>query len=343
MSDWHNRPLGTGQPQRSSGPADSPVARSPSQSDAATNDPLPAAHCPLPTGLPTRSPVGLLAGSGRFPVVFAEAARRQGYAVVGVGIRDAASPGLAELCQEFAWAAISRVGRMIRLFKRAGVERIVMAGKVTKTLMFTPRRILRLLPDWRTLHLWYTYARRDKKDDTLLLALIREFQRDHLYFDSALDYCPELLVKRGCLTRQRPSLAQWKDIVFGWQIAKEMGRLDIGQTVVVKEQAVIAVEAIEGTDRTIRRAGEFCPAGNFTVVKVAKPHQDRRFDVPTVGTDTIHTLYQAGGKVLAVEAEQTILLDQSQVIELADRYGLCVVALDVRQDMASPQDGEWAY
>jgi DUF1009 family protein len=277
--------------------------------------------------------VGLLAGGGRFPLLFAEAARRKGYEVVGVGVKEEASPELEQKCNEFHWAGVAKMGRMIRLFRRASVNRVVMAGKLTKSLLFTPRRVLHFLPDWRAVHCWFTYARRDKKDDTLLLAIIQEFGRDGIQFDSALDFCPELLVERGCLTRRRPSPAQWKDIIFGWNLAKEMGRLDVGQSVVVKEEAVLAVEAIEGTDRTIQRAGEFCPAGGFTVVKVAKPQQDRRFDVPTIGTNTVHTIHQAGGKVLAIEGGQTIVLDQDQVVELADQYGMCVVALDAEKDV----------
>ncbi len=147
-------------------------------------------------------------------------------------------------------------------------------------------------------------------------------------FASALDFCPELLVKKGILTRRRPTLAEQKDIAFGWMLAKEMGRLDVGQSVAVKECAALAVEAIEGTDRCIERAGQFCRAGGWTLVKVAKPQQDMRFDVPTVGVTTIEKLHAAGARVLAIEAGRTILLDQDQVVALADRYGLAIVALD---------------
>ena len=206
-----------------------------------------------------------------------------------------------------------------------------MAGKIEKTVLFQPFRVLRLLPDWRTIHMWYRYATRDHKDDTLLLAVIREFERDNIFFDSALDYCPELLVKHGFLTRRKPTDAQWRDIRFGWDLAKEMGRLDIGQSVVVNDMAVIAVEAIEGTDRTIRRAGELCRRGGFTVVKVAKPQQDMRFDVPTIGTQTIKTLQESGGRVLAIESNKTIILDQEEVIELADRLGIAIVAINAEE------------
>ncbi|MGA2032334.1 MAG: LpxI family protein, partial [Thermoguttaceae bacterium] len=130
------------------------------------------------------------------------------------------------------------------------------------------------------------------------------------------------------LSCRAPSAWQWKDIRFGWQLAKEMGRLDIGQSVAVRDQAVLAVEAVEGTDECIRRAGQLCPAGGFTVVKVAKPQQDMRFDVPTIGLGTLETLVAAGGRVLAVEAGRTILLDAPQVLDLADRHGVVIVAVE---------------
>ena len=150
---------------------------------------------------------------------------------------------------------------------------------------------------------------------------------DGMHFESAIDLCPELLVSAGILTRRQPSIREQNDVAFGWELAKEMGRLDVGQSVAVKERAVLAVEAIEGTDKAIARAGEYCRSGEFVVVKVAKPQQDMRFDVPTVGRDTVETLYRAGGRVLAIEAERTIVLDQAETVALADRYGLTIVAL----------------
>ena len=230
-------------------------------------------------------------------------------------------------CHSYVEAPLARIGRAITLFKKARINRVVMAGKIEKTVLFQPFRILRLLPDWRTIHMWLRYASRDRKDDTLLLAVIREFERDNIYFDSALDYCPELLVNHGFLTKRKPTEAQWRDIRFGWELAKEMGRLDVGQSVVVHDMAVIAVEAIEGTDRAIRRSAELCRRGGFTVVKVAKPQQDMRFDVPTIGTQTIKTMHESGGRVLAIESGMTIILNEPEVIELADKLGIAVVAV----------------
>lgn len=270
--------------------------------------------------------VGLLAGWGRLPIVFAETAQGLGLDVYCRGVSGMADPQLADICHAYKEIGIARVGEAIRYFQRRHVDRVVMAGKVEKRVLFHPRRILKLLPDWTTLKLWYVLCRGDRKDDSLLLALIRVFAEAGIDFGSPLDICPELLVRHGFLNRQRPTTSQWSDIRFGWQLAREMGRLDIGQTVCVSESAVIAVEAIEGTDECIRRAGQLCRRG-FTVVKVAKPDQDMRFDVPTVGTQTIEMIHKAGGKVLAIEAGKTILLDEERVLDMADRFRIAVVAL----------------
>jgi UDP-2,3-diacylglucosamine hydrolase len=272
-------------------------------------------------------PIGLIAGSGRFPILFAESAKQQGLRVACVGIKYEASDELRLLCESFDVVGVAKLGGMIRAFKRQGVKQIVMAGKVTKNVMYTPWRTLQLMPDWRMLHMWYCYARTNNSDDNLLLGIISEIERDGMTFASALDYCPELLVKDGILTRRAPTAAEQKDIEFGWYLAKEMGRLDIGQSVAIKERAVLAVEAIEGTDRCIERAGQLCRSGGWALVKVAKPQQDMRFDVPTIGITTVENLNKAGARVLAIEAGKTILLDQPEVIALADRYGLSIVAL----------------
>jgi DUF1009 family protein len=201
-----------------------------------------------------------------------------------------------------------------------------MAGKIQKQRMYRPWRLLYYLPDWRTIRFWYRRRRPDNKDDSLLLGVVAEFAEDGLHFESALDLCPELLVSAGLLTVRKPTATELADIDFGWQLAKEMGRLDVGQSVVVKERTIFAVEAIEGTDRAITRAGELCPAGDLVVVKVAKPQQDMRFDVPTVGCSTIEAMKQAGARVLAVEAQKTIFIDQEETVALANRYGISIVA-----------------
>jgi DUF1009 family protein len=286
---------------------------------------------PRKPSISTEPMVGLLAGSGRFPILFAEAARRQGLAVACVGIKYEAPPELRDLCAEFETVGVAKLGRMIRIFGRWQVPRIVMAGKVTKNVMYTPWRFVQLCPDYRMLRMWHFRNRKDNRDDSILLGVIGEFERDGMTFASALDYCPELLVNEGLLTRRAPSARERADIAFGWHLAKEMGRLDVGQSVAVKEKAALAVEAIEGTDRCIERAGQLCPAGGWTLVKVAKPQQDMRFDVPTIGVATIENLHRAGARALAIEASKTIIIDERDVIDLADRYGLTIVALPDRK------------
>jgi UDP-2,3-diacylglucosamine hydrolase len=173
----------------------------------------------------------------------------------------------------------------------------------------------------------FVARRKDRKDDTLLTAVVGAFARSGITILPATDIAPNLLMKPGQITRRGPTTAQRKDIEFGWQLAKEMGRLDVGQSVAVKDRTPLAVEAIEGTDRCIRRAGELCPSGGFTVVKVAKPQQDMRFDVPTIGMGTVEAMAQAGAALLAVEAGRTILVDEREVVEFADRRGLVIVAI----------------
>jgi DUF1009 family protein len=277
--------------------------------------------------LPAVAPVGLLAGGGRFPFVFAEKARSVGLPVVCVGLKGSADPALARAVSKFYWSRPAQIGRIIRHFKRSGVERLVMAGKVHKAdILHKPWKALTLLPDLRMVRLWFFRKRPDNRDDSLMLALIAEFASDGLMVESALDLCPELLVRPGLLTRRPPTGREETDIAFGWQLAREMGRLDVGQSVAVKERAVLAVEAIEGTDKAILRAGDLCRAGGFVVVKVAKPAQDMRFDVPTVGVSTVENLHKAGGRVLAIEAGRTIVIDQAETVALADRYGLTIVS-----------------
>lgn len=272
------------------------------------------------------APIGLLAGAGRFPVMFARKVHQLGTPLVCVGLRGLADPELQHLASIFHWCGISKLGRMIRYLQRAGAREFVMAGKVHKAPIIGGRwRWWQLCPDWRMIRMWFG-RRRDNRDDSVLLNIIDEFAKDGLRCSSALELCPELLVNPGVLTRRTPTREEWRDIEFGWSLAKEMGRLDVGQSVAVRERAVLAVEAIEGTDAAIYRAGELCPRGGFTVVKVAKPQQDMRFDVPTIGLTTIESMHRAGGSVLAVEAARTILLDAAETIELADRCGIAIVA-----------------
>jgi len=303
------------------------------QADKTTR--IDAAH-----GLPRR--VGLLAGWGRYPFIVAESLRRQGVEVYCLGVSGHAEPELREVCDHFEWVGLCRVGRAIRRFQRGGVTEATLAGKIHKVALFQPWRWLKLLPDWTTIRTFaphFLSRRKDCRDDTLLGALVAAFAVQGIHFAPATNYAPELLAGEGILTSRKPSGAQWRDIEFGWQIAKAMGRLDIGQSVAVKDQAVMAVEAVEGTDECIRRAGSRCRGGGFTVVKVAKPQQAMRFDVPTVGRRTLETMRQSGGSVLAIEAGRTILLDEPETIRWANQNGLTIVSLLRPDDRPEPASG----
>jgi len=274
--------------------------------------------------------IGLVAGWGDFPLHVAESLNRQGYQVSCLAIADHADSKLADICASYRVFGIGRMGAQVRYLRRQGIEQATMAGKIFKTLLFQKFHLWKHLPDWTTCrHFYPIYATKtkDRRDDTMLNMVTELYAAGGIHFAPATDYAPELLVRPGLLTRRGPTSSQQKDIEFGWTMAKEMGRLDIGQTVVVKNQAVMAVEAIEGTDDCIRRAGTLCQAGDFTVVKVAKPAQDMRFDVPTIGVGTIQTMHASGGRVLAVEANQTIILDQPAVIAAAEKCGIIVIAL----------------
>lgn len=286
-----------------------------------------------PRGATMKEPrrIGLIAGWGRYPLVVAEALVASGAEVYCLGIKDHADPAIAQVCNGFDWIGLGQIGRVIRYFRAHGVSQATMAGKVHKVMLFRRFAWFHHLPDWRGLLTYYPHfisRRKSKQDDSLLGAIVDAFQSAGITMKPATDFVPELLVKLACLTDRQPSAAERKDIEFGWRLAKEIGRLDVGQSVAVKDRSPLAVEAIEGTDDCIRRAGQLCKAGGFTVVKVAKPQQDMRFDVPTIGLGTLETMAAAGARVLALEAGRTIIIDQPRVVEFANRSKMVVVALE---------------
>ena len=233
--------------------------------------------------------IGIIAGWGNFPVRVAQKLKSDGYQVYCMGIKDHADPRLADICDDYREFGMGRMGAQIRYLKSAGVVHATLAGKFFKTKLFERFSIIRHFPDltfWRHFYPVFVTKSVDRKDDTLLLTVIQVYAAGGIEFLPATDYAPELLVKQGTLTNRKPTEAQWKDIRFGWTAAKEMGRLDIGQSVIVKDRAILAVEAMEGTDACIARSGELCKSGGMTLVKVAKPDQDMRFDVPTIGEGT---------------------------------------------------------
>ena len=277
--------------------------------------------------------IGLIAGWGRYPVVIATALRERGYQVFCVGIRDHADPALRQITHDYCEMGLAKLGSHLRYFLRNDVNQITMAGKIYKVRVIGRFAWIKHFPDLTTVRTFYQHfftAKKDRRDDTLLSAVVERAARSGFTTVPATEFAPELLVDPGHLAGPRLSFTQNKDVRFAWETAKGLARLDIGQTVVVNGQAVLAVEAIEGTDECVRRAGRLCRSGGFTVVKVAKPQQDMRFDVPTIGMGTLQTISQAGGRVLAVEAEKTILIDQQEVFEFAKRHHIGIVAMQNR-------------
>ncbi|NIA06824.1 MAG: UDP-2,3-diacylglucosamine diphosphatase LpxI [Actinobacteria bacterium] len=284
-----------------------------------------------------RDKLGLIAGGGEFPLLVTRGAKHAGLKVVCLGFRGLADKQLTREADKFVWVNLARIGEWIRALKKENVRRVIICGSVKKTDIYTPYRWLRYIPDWRTARVWYRRSK-DRRTNSLLLALVDELAEEGITMEDSVQFCQEDLAGPGPLGTRKPTEKQTKDIAFGWKIAKAMGGLDIGQSVCVRELEVIAVEAIEGTDQTIRRAGELCRVGGFTVIKVAKPNQDMRFDVPTVGAETLEVMHQAGAAVLAVEAGKTLVINRQKVRRLAAKYGLVVIGIVDGQAGKEPAD-----
>jgi DUF1009 family protein len=272
--------------------------------------------------MPSRK-LGLIAGNGRFPLLFADAAKQAGFAVTAVAHRGETPEELRDRVDELHWVKVGQIGHLIDHFKTAGVHTVVMAGGITKARMFTDYR-----PDLRALKV---LARvRHFQDDVLLRALAEELESEGITVGDAAQYLPGLIAQPGVLTT-RPSSDQWEDIRFGMSMVKAVGRLEIGQCVVVKNRTVLAVEAIEGTDDAIRRGGRLAQGG-AVVVKMAKPQQDLRFDIPAVGPATIESMREVGASVLAVEAGKTLLLDKDEFMAAARKAKIAIVGLTEEQE-----------
>lgn len=280
-------------------------------------------------------PVGLVAGWGSFPVQVAQSLVRDGRTVCCVAIAGHASRDLESICDHVLWSGVGKLGGHISYFQRCGVEEVTMAGKLFKAdILYRGSLWLRHFPDWtciRTLGPPLLGRRRDARDDSLLTAITNAYSRHGIHVRAATDFAPELLVNREQLSGPTLSQRQESDIEAGWQVAKAMGGMDIGQSVTVKDGTVIAVEAIEGTDACIDRTGELCRRGGWTLVKVSKPKQDMRFDVPTIGPQTVRRVQQAGGKVIAIEAGKTILVEREKTLELARQHRITIIAMDDSQ------------
>jgi DUF1009 family protein len=270
--------------------------------------------------------VGLIAGGGRLPFMVAAGAKKAGHRVICVGLAGYVDAALAAHVDTYYEVAVARPGGWIRRLRKHGAVATIMVGTVTKSHLFTRRRILRYIPDWRAFRVYYWRLRgKPKQTDVLLTALADELATGGIHLENSTMYCEEFLAETGVMTKQQPAAQVEHDVDFGWPLAKQLGDMDIGQAIAVREREVIAVEAIEGTAEMIRRAGQFCKAGGWTLIKTSKPRQDMRFDVPCVGPDTIQGLADNGARCLAIEAGKTIIIDKPQTIALADRLGICVI------------------
>lgn len=276
--------------------------------------------------------VGLLAGWGRFPVLVAQSLVRSGHPVCCVAISGHASTDLESICDHVCWSGVGKLGGHLRYFRRNQVSRVTMAGKLFKAdLLYRGSLWIRHFPDLtciRTLGPYLVGRNRDARDDNLLLAITRAYTKAGIEICSATDFAPELLVKLGHLAGPAANERLQRDIQRGWRLAKQMGGLDIGQSITIKDGTVIAVEAIEGTDACIERTGQLCKRGGWALIKVSKPEQDMRFDVPTIGPQTIQRVRDANGSAIVVEAGKTIIVDQELTYELARKAGITIVAID---------------
>lgn len=263
--------------------------------------------------------IGLIAGNGRFPIIFADNARKLGYHVSAVAHEGETEPELSAHVDRIHWIKIGQLNKLIKAFKEDGVHQAVMLGGIKKTHVFTTLR-----PDFRTLALATRLAL--WKDDDILRELAKELEQEGIVICESTFGLEGILVEEGSLTARTPSEKEWEDIRYGWEVAQEIGRLDIGQCVVIKDRVVVAVEAAEGTDGAIKRGGDLAKEG-AVVVKRSKPQQDLRFDLPAVGPRTIEVMASVKASVLAIEAGRTILLDREIVLEKAKSARIAIVGI----------------
>ena len=263
--------------------------------------------------------IGLIAGNGRFPIIFADNAKKLGYHVSAVAHEGETEPELAGHVDRIHWIKIGQLNKLIKAFKEDGVHQAVMLGGIKKTHVFTTLR-----PDFRALALATRLAL--WKDDDILREIAKELEREGIVICESTFGLEGILVEEGTLTERAPSEKEWEDIRYGWEVAHEIGRLDIGQCVVVKDRVVVAVEAVEGTDGAIKRGGDLAKEG-AVVVKRSKPQQDLRFDLPAVGPRTIEVMASVKASVLAIEAGRTILLDRDIMLDKARSARIAIVGI----------------
>ncbi len=280
-------------------------------------------------------PLGLIAGSGRFPILVVEEAGRKGIPMVVAAIKEEASPkvaGSVALAGEgvtLCWIALGQLGKLIRLFKRHGVEEALMAGQVRHSQIFSPntpasRKLLSAMPDLTMVKVLMSLP--VKNTEALIGGVVKVLEKNGIRLLDSTLFLKDLMAGSGVLTEREPSAAEWKDIEYGRPVARQLAALDLGQSVVVKDCAVVAVEAMEGTDETVERAARLTGGQSLTLIKVARPEQDMRFDVPVMGLDTLSVLGKCRVTAIAVDAGKTLLLDREQFLAGANELGISLVS-----------------
>jgi len=264
--------------------------------------------------------IGLIAGNRRFPIIISEGARRKGVSIVCVAVKGETSPGIRKYVDKTYWLPLSEFGRLFQIFKDEGVKKIIMAGQISPWRLFSrevkkSKEIQELLDSIK-----------DRKANTIFAALAKKLEAQGLELIDSTTFLEDFLPRKGTLTKREPASSEWEEIHFALDLAKVIAGLDIGLTVAVKNKAVVAVEALEGTDNLIRRAGRLANEG-IVVVKVGRPKQDMRFDIPVVGLETVKNLVKAKAACLAIEAGKTLFIDMQQSIMLADKRGIAIVAV----------------
>lgn len=262
---------------------------------------------------------GLIAGNGRFPLVVLERARAQGVEMAVAAIKEETSPEIGELAGTVEWIGVGQLGHLIRFFKREQVTHAIMAGQVKHRQIFR----LNALPDLKMVRLLARLSM--KNTDSLIGAVAAELEQHGITLIDSTSFLAPLIAPRGLLTRRHLTRDEQADIEYGLQIGAEISRLDVGQTIAVKDRSVVAVEAMEGTDAVILRAGEITGGRSFAVIKVAKPNQDMRFDVPVVGLATIEAMRTAGATVLSITEGMTIMFDKDDLIAKANQYRIALL------------------
>lgn len=261
--------------------------------------------------------IGIIAGRGNFPLLFAQEAKGAGYWIMAIGIRDTTRRSLRKYVDKLSWIRVTEFGRIVSIFKEENIQKVAMAGQINPYFLFNPHIMSR--PDVQ-----HFFSRiEDRRADTIFKAFVSRLQDAGLELLDSTLFLSKYMPAQAILSKRKPSQAEDKDIVFGFKIAKHLGSVDIGQSVCVKNGVILAVESIEGTDNTIRRAVSLAKSA-IVLVKAAKPSQDMRFDVPVAGLNTIKNLPY--GSCLAIEAGKTLFLDHGESIHLADKKDIAIVA-----------------